>query len=111
MPQSYSLRVYRGDTARWTFVLWADVRKTMPSDLTGVVVASQIRVRPGGDVLATLACTVSLPNMINAVLPAAVSATLLNLAVWDLQLTYPSGDVVTVLAGAVNTTADVTMAA
>jgi hypothetical protein len=28
--------------------------------------------------------------------------------VWDLQLTYPTGEVATVLAGAVTTTADVT---
>ena len=110
MPGNYALRVYRGDTARWTFVLWADTHKTVPADLTGVSVASQIRTRPGGDVLATLACTTTLPNTIDAELPATVTAKLLPLAVWDLQLTYPSGDVTTVLAGAVNAMADVTRA-
>jgi hypothetical protein len=108
MPGNYSLTVYRGDTSRWSFILWADAFKTSPADLTGVTARSQIRTRPGGDVVLTLAPTVSLPNMIGIAISAAQCATLPSRAVWDLQLTYPTGDVVTVIAGAVNATADVT---
>lgn len=108
MPGNYSLRVYRGDTFRWTFVLYADDRKTVPADLTGVSVASQVRTRPGGDLVLALTPTITLPNTIGVVLSAAQCATLPSAAVWDMQLTYPTGDVSTVLMGGVNVTADVT---
>lgn len=107
MPGNYTLTIYRGDTTRWQFVLWADDAKTIPIDLTGVVVRAQLRSYPDGPVCAALTCTVAIPNFINAVLPAAESARALS-GVWDLQLQFSSGDVVTALSGSVVITPDIT---
>jgi len=108
MPGSYDLAVYRGDTYRWQFKLWADADKISPVDLTGVTAKSELRDKSGGTVLATLDCSIEDPNIIHAVLDKAASESLPSKAVWDLQLTYPGGDVSTVLAGKVTVTADVT---
>ena len=105
---SYALWPYRGDTGRWRFVLWADAGKTMPVDLTGVAVAAEIRAAPGAQPVTRLACTVTLPNTIDLVLSATLSATLPAQAWWDLQLTYASGDVQTIVGGAVKARGDVT---
>jgi hypothetical protein len=107
-PGAYALQIYKGDSYHWQFTLFDDLAQTQPSDLTGVVVNSQICDAPGGVVICALACTVTLPNIILATLSAADSALLPQSAAWDLQLTYTSGDVATVLAGPVNVTPDVT---
>lgn len=107
-PGHYSLTIYRGDTYRWRFTLFQDLAQTVPADLTGVTANSQIRDKPGGMICASLACTVSLPNIVDAVLAAGDSANLPSDGAWDLQLTYASGDVATVLAGPVNVIPDVT---
>jgi hypothetical protein len=107
-PGFYGLLLYRGDTYRWRFTLYDDIEQTIPSDLTGVSVASQIRDKPGGTYICALSCTVTLPNVIDAVLAASDCGLLPSSAVWDLQLTYATGEVHTVLAGPVNVTSDVT---
>lgn len=107
-PGHYTLTIYKGDSYRWQFTLFDDVSQSLPSDLTGVVVNSQIRDRPGGVLICSLECTVTPPNVVLAYLSAADSALLPMSAVWDLQLVYPSEDVATVLAGPVNVTSDVT---
>lgn len=107
-PGSYSLLIYRGDTYRWRFTLYQDLAQTVAADLTGVTASSQIRDKPGGTQAAALSCTVTLPNIIDAVLAAIDCAALPASGAWDLQLTYASGDVATVLAGPVNVTPDVT---
>ena len=107
-PGSYSLVIYRGDTVRRTFHLWDDPAKTDPTDLTGVACAAQIRIVPGGKLLVDLDLAVTLPNIIDLTLSAEDSLTLQGNASWDLQLTYAGGDVVTVLAGPVIVTIDVT---
>jgi hypothetical protein len=107
-PGNYNLTIYRGDSYRWQFKLWSDPAKTQPVDLNGVIVKAEIRDRSAGKLLATLACAVELPNIINVALDAATSHAMPAKGVWDLQLTYPSTDVATVLAGAVSVTDDVT---
>ena len=110
-PGRFPLVVYQGDTASWQFMLWQDAGKSDPVDLTGASVASQVRNRPGGMLIATLDCAVTLPNTVLVTLAAADSAALPTApAAWDMQVTWPSGDVTTVVAGPVNVTADVTMA-
>jgi hypothetical protein len=109
MPASYTLVIYRGDTYSWDFLLWDDVANSIPADLTGVAVKSEIRDRPSGNLIIPLTLTVTLPNTINAALNAPSSALLpVPSGVWDLQLTYPDGGVLTVVAGEVHVTADVT---
>ena len=109
-PASFSLDIYRGDSGHWQFKLW-NVDGT-PTDLTGVVAKSQIRDRPGGTQIITLTCSITLPNIIDVMLTAAESAQFhtngITKGAWDLQLTYPSGDILTVVGGTVTVTPDVT---
>ena len=107
-PGVYNLDLYRGDTYRWQFKLWTDAEKTDPADLADVTVKAEIRDKPGGLTITPLTCTITEPNIIDAVLSSAASQLLGAKAAWDLQLTYASGDVATVLAGTVTVTADVT---
>lgn len=107
-PGKYALALYRGDTYRWRFTMWADTGKTQPADLTGASAKAEIRDTAGGKLLADIACTITDPNFVDAVLTADQSKTLPSKGQWDLQLTMASGDVHTVLAGAVTLTGDVT---
>ena len=107
-PGVFPLVLYRGDSYRWSFVLWADTAKTVPADLTGVVAKSQIRDKPAGATVVNMLCAVTLPNIIAMTLDATSSQSLPPAGVWDLQLTYAAGDVATVLAGVVTVTPDVT---
>jgi hypothetical protein len=107
-PGSFPLSLYRGDTYHWKFTLWSDAAKTTPVDLTGVTAKAEIREKPGGSTIVPLVCSVVMPNVINASLTSVASITVPTTGVWDLQLTYLSGDVTTVLAGSVSVTADVT---
>jgi hypothetical protein len=108
-PGKFDLAIYRGDTYRYRFTLWADADHTQPEDLTGATVKSELRDKPGGVVIGEMALTVTLPNIIEGVLtPALTTAIGTKGGVWDLQLTYFGTDVYTVLAGAVFLTPDVT---
>jgi hypothetical protein len=103
------LTIYRGDTARWQFRLWADPTKVSPIDLTTATVKSEIRSN-SGLVVTPLVCAVSLPNVIDVELSATASKALTTApAHWDLQLTWASGDVQTPVAGAVTLQQDVTV--
>ena len=108
-PGTANLDIYRGDTKRWQFRLWADAAKTVPTDLTGVVANATIRDDAiGGSFELALTCVVTLPNIIDMTLTADQSRTLPSVGVWDLQLNYTNGDVLTPLKGAVIVTQDVT---
>jgi hypothetical protein len=103
------LALYRGDTHRWQFRLWADATKTSPVDLTTATVKSEIRSN-SGSVVTTLICAITLPNTIDVELSAVESAKLTTPpAQWDLQLTWATGDVQTPVAGAVMVQQDVTV--
>lgn len=108
-PGTANLDIYRGDTKRWQFRLWADVAKTIPTDLTSVVANATIRDEVvGGSFELPLTCTITLPNIVNMTLTSDQSRSLPSVGVWDLQLNYPSGDIFTPLKGAVVVTQDVT---
>jgi hypothetical protein len=110
-PARYDLSLYRGDSYSWQFDLWDDVDKTQPSDLTGVTAKAEIRDRPAGSTIMPLTCTVNLPNHVVVAMPASTwGSWTLRKGSWDLQLTYPNtpADVVTILAGDVAVTIDVT---
>lgn len=108
-PGDYPLKLYRGDSYKWKFVVWADAEKTQPANLQGVIPAAQIRVTPVGDLLMDLICEIELPNIVKVSLPATLWAvTVPKSAAWDLELTYPAGDVSTIIAGKVTITPDVT---
>lgn len=108
-PSSLPLSIYRGDTYTWQFTLWQDPGRTQPADLTGVVARAQIRNVPAGTLLSNFNCTVQMPNVIIMNLDAANSLNLTGSGgVWDLQLTYTDGTVITILMGPVKVTVDVT---
>jgi hypothetical protein len=108
MPGAYPLAIYRGDTSAWTFVLWGDAAKTEPVDLSSYSVKAEIRDRPGGSTIIPLALVVTLPNIIDASLAPNASRAAPASGQWDLQLTDPTGRIMTVLAGPVKVTGDVT---
>jgi hypothetical protein len=109
MPGEFPLDIYRGDTARYQFKLWTDTGKTQPADLTGVTVAAMVRDKTsGGNYYADLQVTVTQPNIIDMFIPTTLSKEFPSKGVWDLQLTYTNGDVITVLKGPVAVTPDVT---
>ena len=107
-PGVFALTLYRGDSYRWSFLLWTDTDKTAPADLAGVVAKAEVRDKPGGAQIVPMSCSVVMPNTVTMALSAASSALLPLIGVWDLQLTYPEGEVATVLAGTVKVTPDVT---
>jgi hypothetical protein len=109
-PGTYNLNIYRGDTDRRQFKLWTDKARTQPADLTGVTVIATIRDKiSGGSYVLLPSCAITLPNIIDMVTTSLQSTGLpITGGVWDLQLTYPSGDVTTVLKGVVLLTQDVT---
>src|SRR5215831_9155890 len=106
LPADCPLSLYRGDSGHWRFI-FSDAGG--PSDLTGVTAKAQIRDRPGGAHITNMACTVTLPNIVDMML-AAVDAHLLVIqkGAWDLQLTYASGEVKTPVAGSIKVIGDVT---
>ncbi len=110
-PADLDIVLYRGDSYHWQFRFWTDAAKTEPLDLTGVVAEAEIRMAPGSPtLLMTLECTVSLPNFVDVKLPADLWTGQFNTrsAAWDLQLTWPSEDVLTFVAGSVSIDPDVT---
>jgi hypothetical protein len=103
------LALYRGDSYGWQFRVWEDTPGGIPTDLAGVTAAAQIRDRPGGARIIVLECDVATPNLVNVNLSAdAWGDVELKRAYWDLELTYPSGGVVTIVAGPVDVSQDVT---
>ena len=91
------------------FKLWTDANKTQPADLTNVIAKAQIRDKSGGTKITDLDCSVQLPNIILLDLLTEQWLTMVSSkGMWDMQLTYPSGDVSTIVAGTVTVTSDVT---
>jgi hypothetical protein len=76
LPSDYPLDLYRGDTHRWQFRLWQDAAKTSAVDLTDATVKSEIHAQSSNTLIASLECTIALPNTIGVVLSATESAKL-----------------------------------
>jgi hypothetical protein len=109
MPGEYPLSIYHGDSYHWQFKFWTDDAKTVAMDLTDVVAKAEIRNKAGGDQIFNIDCEVVLPNFVEATLSPLVSTSLpIGSMVWDLQLTWPTGAVSTLLAGPVTVVQDVT---
>ena len=112
LPGLYPLEIYRGDTKKLAFKLWADAAKTIPTDLTGAVAAAQIRQASTSlraPVVAT--CAIELPNIITMTITSDATVNTPargHQGQWDVQVTFPNSEVLTVLAGAVNIYGDVT---
>lgn len=108
-PGTYDLDLYRGDTYSWRFTLWKDPLKLEAADLTGVTAKSEIRPSSGTTPIVDMACTITQPNIIDVRLEVADwSGWALTAGAWDLQLTYSDGSVITIVAGKVKVTPDIT---
>lgn len=108
LPATYDLKLYRGDTYRQQFVLWADSAKTIPVDLTDVTVKSEIRDKPGGTTIIELTVNPVSGNSFELVLSGEQTRDLPAKGAWDIQLTWPNADITTVIAGPVSMVDDVT---
>lgn len=119
LPLTYDIYAPKGDTYRRGVRIKNQVTNTY-EDLTGVVLAGQVR--------STLFDTTDMFDLTLAIdpdqvtnmgllwleIPDTISETFplypdwIQFGVWDLEVTWPSGDVVTYLSGDVYTKGDVT---
>ena len=111
IPGRYNLSLYRGDTFRRSFALWHDAERTEAVDLTGATVASEMRDKPAGALVVAFGVVVTLPNVVGIELTPAdweANPVFPQHGVWDLEVTFPSDDVATPLAGSTEVVPDVT---
>jgi hypothetical protein len=108
IPGKYDLKLYRGDSYTWRLILWNDDAKTVPFDLTGAIVESEIRDKPSGAKIIPLTCVITLPNTIDITAYPANSVAAPPKGVWDCQITLPDGTVKTPIGGQVIVVPDVT---
>lgn len=108
MPARQDIDIYQGDT----FAATVTVRNAdgTDADITGYTAKAQIR-RAVADadpvVVAEMSAVVQSPE-IQLALSHDITETLAGRYVWDLQIVSAAGAVTTILAGKVNTTAEVT---
>ena len=106
-PVKYDLDLYRGDTHAFRVVLWDDKAQTIPFDLTGAAAEAEWRDKLESTLIVNLVATISLPNIIDVSITTDIWTSAPGSGVWDLELSWP-GRVLTVVAGSVKVTADVT---
>lgn len=112
------LPIYQGDVRRWSFRVRernTDGTAGNPRDLTGVTVRAQIRATAANQQIlvswtaAAAADQVASPGVVLLSLtPAQTAALPAGKAVFDVELTFPNGDVQTYLTGEINVIAEVT---
>lgn len=101
--------LYRGDSYTWVFRFWNDEEKTDPTDFTDCTAEAELRDQPAGeDSIVQMVCTID-ANEITVALSSAAWADWNSgsRGVWDLQVTYPGGEVVTYVRGDVDIDGDV----
>lgn len=111
MAAKHDMSPYRGDTLSRGFDFWEDPEKTIPSDLTGITAAAEIRNMTNGKQIFPFECTVAPSGFANRVIiymDGSVTGSLVKLGYWDLQLTYPDGRIWTAVAGKVTVIDDIT---
>lgn len=107
---TYNLNIVRFDSWTWQFTLWGDEAKSIPSDLSGATVTAQIRLTVGGAIIASLAVEVrdAPRGVVWMSISSGQSGVLPPVAVWDMQISYPDGEIRTPVGGNVLVTDDVT---
>lgn len=106
-PTQVNLTIYQGDD----FFLNVVVAMTSGVvDLTGYTPKAEIRTNAGAPtVLATFAAEIANANTVSLHLDHAQSTLLNNNAVWDIQITDPTGLVTTLACGTVTVMKQVTV--
>lgn len=108
-PTADPIKLYRGDTSSLIFRI-RDVTTGTIQDLTGVTALMQLRPYRQNDVLLyTFNLTI---NHVAGEITMTIDADdweSINWTsgIWDLQLTYPSGDVETIATGSISVVEDV----
>jgi hypothetical protein len=116
LPLNDSISIYRGDDFSRTYqIATGTASNAVPVNLTGCVIASQLRKTEGsaGSPLATFNVTnrVDLDGTFTLTLSNAITAALrVSEAVFDVQFTNPAGKVTTYIKGTAEVVADVTRA-
>lgn len=115
MPGTYNFGVYQGDTKKFSIVISAGPPPSgpyEPVDLTGCTVAAQIRdTTAAAQPAATITCAITdaeAGEVLLSMAPAVTAALGSGKKVWDMEVTFPSGDKFTYLSGEVTITAEVT---
>jgi hypothetical protein len=107
LPQTVTLQLYAGDD----FAMNVTVTNPDGSDfyLSSWTPSAQVRSRPrdADPPLAEFGCSVA-GNVLTLALAGAVTATLPGGCVYDVQLTGPQGQVMTLLCGTIAVVAEVT---
>ena len=108
VPLTVNLDVYQGDD----FYLDLTVQDSLgnPIGLSGWTVQSTVRPAPGAKVVATFTGTVDTVNntVIHLHLPHVEAQNLQRKGVWDCQVVDLSGNVLTLVAGTVTASLEVT---
>lgn len=115
-PATFDIELYQGDSYDLFFRVKArdNTGSLVYQDLTGCTAKAQIRPNAASttvsvEMSATISDQTTLTGGVLLHITAVQSAALtITNGVWDVQITYPSGDVRTVLAGTVIVTAEVT---
>lgn len=107
LPAAFDLILYAGDVFNMTVKVFnAD---GTPIDLTGAITKSQIRASSSSAVvLAEFAIQAEDANTFKLSLTSAITASLPANAVWDFQVSSVPGQTVTLAAGKVTVTGEVT---
>lgn len=104
------LQIYQGDTPAWNVTVLAD--SGSPANIAGYTARAQIRRAPADAdavVAAEMSAVVESPY-VHLSLTAEQTTPLTGRYVWDLQLTGPTGEVITIMYGKVAVKAEVTRA-
>jgi hypothetical protein len=107
LPGRFSLQLYRGDSASYQFTIWSDRQGMTPLDIAGCIPLAEIRDAPGGLLLATMTTIIQAPNIVKMSLTPGQTLALPHKAVWDLQLSFGTSEVLTPIAGGVAVQDDV----
>jgi len=105
---SGNLDLYQGDL--YSGVVTVRNEDGTNADITGYSAKAQIRravADEDTDVVVDITTTVASPS-VNLSIPSAITASLSGDYVWDLQLTTPTGAIITVIRGKAKVTSEVT---
>jgi hypothetical protein len=108
-PGKFDLNMYRGDTYSWRFILWKNAAKTDPIDLTDATIDMEIKDKPSSPSPSlSMPCVIVLPNIVEISMTPLMYNGCPSKGVWDMQITFPDGQVHTPIGGAISITQDIT---
>jgi hypothetical protein len=105
-PARVDLVLYRGDDAH--LAMGVTNPDGTPVDFTGAAVRSQIRISTDDPVVLAEFTATIVDNIIYLDLAGADTATLPDVALWDVQVTAADATVGTVAAGRITATGEIT---